>query len=155
VNDRSRQSQSGFTLSEAAVATLILTIGLMAVSNLSVLATGSNAVASRSTAAALVATQRLEQLKMTSFSSLTDSPTDSIDVDQPGFNEDVNIPSLGQFHTRWRIATVGAYGTTLKYIHVRTEARGFMGRRTRAEFTTMRSCTTPSGAAGASCPPLT
>lgn len=158
IETRRSRPQAGFTLVEAVIATLILSVGLMAVSNLSVLAVGSTSVANRTTASSLVAAQKLEELKATPFSNLADTATNALEADTTtggvaAFSE-TNVNGVGRFHTRWRIATVGAYGTTMKYIAVRTEALGVMGRMTRAEFTTFRSCTTPTGAAGSTCPAL-
>lgn len=153
-----RSPLAGFTLVEAIIATLVLSIGLMAVSNLSVIAIGSTSVANRTTASSLVAAQKLEELKATPFSNLADTAANALEADTTTGGvaafSDTHVAGVGRFHTRWRVATVGAFGTTVKYIAVRSEALGVMGRMTRSEFTTVRSCTTPTGAAGSTCPAM-
>ena len=71
--------------------------------------------------------------------ALADSPADSLDVDQPGYNQEITVDGLGVFHTRWRVQTVAAVSPNLKFIAVQTEIRGPLSRRTRAEFTTLRA----------------
>ena len=54
-----RNHEAGFTLMEALIATLILMFGLASIFNLMILATTSNNVANRSSAATLIASQQL------------------------------------------------------------------------------------------------
>ena len=133
--------QEGFTLIEAVVATGILIVGLVAVSNLMFVAISSNSIANWQTGATFMASQKMEELRATTFDdpTLANSPVDSLDVDQPGFNEDDTVDGLGVFHTRWRVQTVAAVGPNLKFIAVQTELVGPLSRRTRAEFTTLRT----------------
>jgi Tfp pilus assembly protein PilV len=136
---RRSPGQEGFTLIEAVMATGILIVGLVAISNLMFVAISSNSVANWTSGAAFLASQRLEQLRSVSYPALLDSLPTSLDTDQPGFNEDVTIDGLGVFHTRWRVQTVAAVSVNLKYLAVQTEMRGPLSRRTRAEFTTLRA----------------
>lgn len=133
--------QEGFTLIEAVVATGILIVGLVAISNLMFVAISSNSIANWQTGSTFIASEKLEELRSTSFTDplLADSPVDSLDVDQPLYNADVTVDGLGVFHTRWRIQTVAAVSPNLKFIAVQTEIRGPLSRRTRAEFTTLRA----------------
>ena len=133
--------QEGFTLIEAVVATGILIVGLVAISNLMFVAISSNSIANWQTGSAFIASQKLEELRATTFTdpSLNDSAADSLDVDQAGYNEEITVDGLGVFHTRWRVQTVAAVSPNLKFIAVQTEIRGPLSRRTRAEFTTLRA----------------
>lgn len=133
--------QDGFTLIEAVVATGILIVGLVAISNLMFVAISSNSIANWQTGSAFIASQKLEELRSITFTdpALADSPADSLDVDQPGYNQEITVDGLGVFHTRWRVQTVAAVSPNLKFIAVQTEIRGPLSRRTRAEFTTLRA----------------
>ena len=67
MSSAARRTDSGFTLVEALIAIVILVFGLMAVTNLFLVAGNSNQVANQSTAAAALAARRLESLKTISF----------------------------------------------------------------------------------------
>ena len=133
--------QEGFTLIEAVVATGILIVGLVAVSNLMFVAISSNSIANWQTGATFMASQKMEELRATNFNdpALANSPANSLNVDAPGFFEDDTVDGLGVFHTRWQVQIVAAIGPNLKYIAVQTEIVGPLSRRTRAEFTTLRT----------------
>ncbi len=133
--------QQGFTLIEAVFATGILITGLVAISNLMFVAISSNSIANWTTGATFLASQKLEELRATTYPNLVDSAANSLDVDQAGYNEDNQIDGLGTFHTRWRVQTVAALGANLKFLAVQTEIVGPLARRTRSEFTTFRACT--------------
>ncbi len=137
-----RSSEAGFTLIEALIATAVLAVGLVAITNLMVVAVTSNSLGNRITVATYLASQKMEQLRSIPFTnaSLNDSNTNSLDVSQANYNETVTMAQSGPFLTRWNIRTVAAYGTSLKYIAVRTESLNPAGRLTRAEFTSFRSC---------------
>lgn len=138
---RRRRRQAGFTLMEAVIATGILITGLAAISNLMLVSVGSNSAGNRATAATFLASRRMEELRAASFETLTDSPTDSLDTDQANYFRETTVAGVGTFHTRWRIRTVVQFGSSLKYLTVRSEPLGAMARMSRAEFTTYRSCT--------------
>jgi prepilin-type N-terminal cleavage/methylation domain-containing protein len=137
------RGQEGFTLIEAIMATAILVVGLAAVSNLIFVAISSNTLGNRMTTASFLASQKMEQLRSIPFDdpAMVDSAANSLQVDQALFNEDNTVERVGNFHTRWNITTVGAFGASLKYLAVQTEFIGPLGRQTRAEFTTYRACT--------------
>ncbi|MBK5257498.1 MAG: prepilin-type N-terminal cleavage/methylation domain-containing protein [Vicinamibacteria bacterium] len=140
---RPRRADDGFTLIEAVIATAILVFGLAAVSNLIFVAISSNTLANRMTTSSFLASQKMEQLRSIPFdnAALADSLANSLDVDQAAHNENIVVASVGTFHTRWNVRTVAAFGTSLKFVAVRTEFSGPLGRQSRAEFTTYRACT--------------
>lgn len=142
----SRRKNAGFTLVEALVAIVILAVGLMAISNLLLVAGTSNAVASRSSAAAALATQQLERLKAIEFTALAAGGDLDADVGVPNvgcntangtYNCWDDVDGVGRINVRWLITPVAAANTF--FIAVRAESTlPFMGARTRAEFTTFR-----------------
>lgn len=153
-----RRRQAGFTLVEAMVSMVILSVGLMAVTNLMIVAGSSNAVGNQGTATAATASEVLERLKAIRFTDLltggdltanTGSLTNCTYA-PPGSTTDCVI--AGNFHeirrlegtasivTRWVITLPNAQTI---FIRVRSEsANPLTAARTRAEFTTIRSCTT-------------
>lgn len=132
----SASAQAGFTLVEALIAMVILSAGLIAVTNLMVVAATSNTVANQSTAATSVASQQLEQLKTCTFTDPRLQAGGNLQTDVTNFNNDVDLPGVGRIHTRWQISDVDA---TTKYIVVRSEGTGALaGPRSRSEFTTFR-----------------
>jgi len=156
MSEPNRRSESGFTLVEALVAIVILIFGLMAVTNLFLVAANSNTVANQQTASAALASQTLEMLKTLPFVSIGggDSldPGGSLTSDTTGFFAEQIVPGVGTIRTRWQVSAVPGQAQ-LRYIVVRSEAVGaFMGARTRAEFATLRSCTAPMPDTTGSCP---
>jgi type II secretory pathway component PulJ len=161
----SRQ-ESGFTLVEALCAIVILAFGLIAIANMMAVAATSNSVANQSTAATTLATQQLERLKSIPFTLPNSNvqnpalnPGGDLENDDAGFFLDplnpqagdpvVDIPKVGVIQVRWTIAQVDP--RTL-FITVRAQGTGpLSGARSRAEFTTFRSCT-DSNPAGLNCP---
>jgi type II secretory pathway pseudopilin PulG len=147
----SRNSEAGFTLVEAMIAIVVLSTGLIAIANLMAVAMASNSIANQSTAAATVASQQLETLKGTQFTTLAAGGNLAADV--AGYASDTTVYGVGNIHTRWTIAAVAnpeAVGEVL-FITVRSEAASVGGglpvvspSRTRAEFTTFRTCTDTS-----------
>jgi type II secretory pathway pseudopilin PulG len=132
------RSDAGFTLVEALTAIVILIFGLLAVTNLMVVAASSNSVANQSTAATSVASQTLEQLKALTFTDPGLAAGGDLATDVGGYNSDTTVPGVGNIHTRWVIADVlGA--PPLKAITVQSEGTGVLARaRSRAQFTTFR-----------------
>jgi Tfp pilus assembly protein PilV len=152
-----RSGEAGFTLVEALVAIVVLSFGLMAVTNLLVVAAASNTVGNHSTAATTAASEVMERLKSRSFLTLTpggdvqagtmgsisncdETPPSSSECVVPGnFNARRNIPGVGVMQTFWEIRQVD--GQTL-FMRVRSQSTATLaGARSRAEFTTFRSCT--------------
>ena len=151
------QGQAGFTLVEALVAIVVLVFGLMAVTNLLVVAAASNSVGNHSTAATTAASEIMERLKSRSFLTLqpggnvdsglmgnisgcSETPPSTTDCVVTGnFNAQRNFPGVGLIQSFWEIRQVD--GQTL-YIRVRSQSTAALaGPRSRAEFTTFRSCT--------------
>jgi len=144
----------GFTLIEALTAMVILSFGLMAVTNLLLVAASSNAVANQSSAATNSAAQVLEQLRTVSFQNLTIGGNLAADVGptvacngpvvQPlvTYNCDDVLPGVGRIHTRWRVEATTPPNPQARFITVRSDGTGALtGARSRAEFTTIRTCT--------------
>ena len=69
-----RSGEAGFTLVEALVAIIVLVFGLMAVTNLMLVAASSNTVANQGTAAVASATRIVELTKATPFANLSPPP---------------------------------------------------------------------------------
>jgi type II secretory pathway component PulJ len=160
------RQEAGFTLVEALCAIVILAFGLIAIANMMAVAATSNSVANQSTAATTLATQQLERLKSIPFTLPNSNvqnpalnPGGDLENDAAGFFLDslnpqpgdpvVDIPKVGVIQVRWTIAQVDP--RTL-FITVRAQGTGpLSGARSRAEFTTFRSCT-DSNPAGLNCP---
>ncbi len=150
-----RESQEGFTLVEVMVAIVVLVFGLMAVTNLLLVAATSTTVANQSTAATDAAAACMERLRAVSFSALqTDGGTDwdtdaaksctdpTLVVAGPAaeYHCTDDVPGVGRIHTHWWITHTD--DGRLVHIRVRSEGTGALtGARSRAEFTTFRSCT--------------
>jgi type II secretory pathway pseudopilin PulG len=153
----SSSRQSGFTLIEALIAIVIIIFGLIGVTNLFMVAASSNSVANQGTAATAVASQVLEALKAVPYTTLVAGGT--VDADQgsggacfgtPAFsvadpsvinNCDADLQGVGRIHVRWAVTGV-AGNQQVRFVQVRAEGVGVLGAaRTRAEFTTFRSCT--------------
>lgn len=163
-----RTSESGFTLVEALIAIVVLVVGIVAIVNLFVVASTSNAVGNHSTAATGQATETLERLKGIPFLTLTggmggattvgnlaadagsslncvetpSTPPSSYCVVAGNYNLARDIPGVGRIKTRWQIVRPGAGGPDTLFIVVRSESTAKLaGIRSRAEFTTFRTCT--------------
>jgi prepilin-type N-terminal cleavage/methylation domain-containing protein len=164
-----RNAEAGFTLVEVLTAMVILIFGLMAVTNLLLVAASSNTVANQSTAAAASASRIMDRLKDSSFPTLVVGGNVTADtgvtvpcggepvapwpgppqtaVSTPNVLNNCNddIPGVGIIHTRWAINAIPGTARTY-FIQVRSEGTGALaGARSRAEFTTLRSCTEPTG----------
>jgi len=135
------RGEAGFTLIEALIAMIVLVVGLVGISNLFLVAGGSNKIANRGTAAANIASEQMDDLKTMSFPALAARAGGDLDNDQANYFRNDNINGVGRFHTTWMITTVNSH--TL-FVQVRSQGVGPLGGQlTRAEFTTFRSCPTP------------
>ncbi len=157
-----RRGQAGFTLVETLVAIVILVFGLMAVTNLLLVAASANTVANQGSAATASASQVMDVLRSTRWDDMavggdleSDTTTPSPDcraLPSPLtgiFNCDDVLPGVGTIKTRWTI-TAAAGTVRLYQITVRSEGTGALAvARSRATFTTYRACTQ---SAPASCP---
>lgn len=149
---RHRARQAGFTLVEALVAMVVLTFGLMAVTNLMLVAASSNTVANQGTAAVTSATRIMDMVKSTSYANLVPggiawetAPGGGLDCNDPAvlvtdFHCDEFIQGVGTLHTHWWVTATP--DPRLLHVRVRSEGMGALaGARSRSEFTTFRSCT--------------
>jgi type II secretory pathway pseudopilin PulG len=155
-------AEAGFTLIEALVAIVVLVFGLMAVTNLMIVAASSNTVANQGTAAVTSSTRIMDLIKSTSYANLptggtTWSTTDTGAQDCNTANLPLTdwhcnefIQGVGTIHTHWWITATP--DPRLLHIRVRAEGVGSLaGPRSRSEFTTFRSCTNSDPATGG-CP---
>ena len=162
-----REGQAGFTLIEALIAMVILVVGLIAIANLFVVAMSSNQIGNYTTVTTSIGSDVMEKLKAAPFLSLalyskttyaptqpwseddwaedathwaTTSPTacDSTVATKDGCT--TSIAGIGRVLTRWKVIDPGAGGTLTRFILVRSEVQGLLGRGTRAQFTTFRVC---------------
>jgi type II secretory pathway pseudopilin PulG len=172
-----RRGEAGFTLVETLVAVVVLVFGLMAVTNLLLVAASANTVANQGSAATASATHVMDMLRSSSWFELGGTPgapppaggdlDSDTTVPSPDcrtlptplagvFNCDDNIAGVGTIKTRWRFDP--AVGTLRMFqVTVRSEGTGALaGARSRATFTTLRTCTqsTPGscGLLGSCCP---
>jgi type II secretory pathway pseudopilin PulG len=158
-----RSGEAGFTLVEALVAIVVLIFGLMAVTNLMIVAASSNTVANQATAAVNSATRVMDMLKSTTYTDLTAGGT-TFDTSDSGSAKSCNdttlvfsdwhcnddVSGVGRIHTHWWVTATA--DPRLLYIQVRSEGMGALtGARSRAEFTTFRSCTNADPTTGG-CP---
>jgi hypothetical protein len=149
--------EAGFTLVEALISVLVLVVGLMGIANLFALAASSNSTANHSTAAVAEATETMERLKAIPFLQLVpggdlDNPlpvpavpgaVGADDVTPNTYNRIREVQGVGVIRTTWTIVRPGAGGPDTLFITVRSQSTSAMrGRRSRAEFTTFRTCTT-------------
>jgi type II secretory pathway pseudopilin PulG len=153
-----RGSESGFTLVEALVAVIVLVFGLMAVTNLMLVAASSNTVANQGTAAVNTAVRVMDMVKSNTYASFTSVGTtwETTPGGGPSCADPVamvigaghctdNIPGVGSVHAHWWLQR-DAVDARLYFVRVRAEGLGALaGARSRAEFTTFRSCTNLDG----------
>jgi type II secretory pathway pseudopilin PulG len=155
-------AEAGFTLVETLVAVVVLVFGLMAVTNLMLVAASSNTVANQGTAAVTSSTRVLDMLKGTTFATLV--PGGVAFETPPGGGKQCgdatlvvtdwhctdDIPGVGSVHTHWWITATA--DPRLYYINTRSQGLGALaGERSKALFTTFRSCTNSDPATGG-CP---
>lgn len=180
LHPNARRGQAGFTLVEALVAVTVLIFGLMAVTNLLLVAASSNSVANQGSAATTSASQVMDVLRSTPWNELV--PGGDVALLPPGgagdldndttnpspdcralpipitgiYNCDDNIPGVGVIKTRW-LVSAGVGTVRLAQITVRSEGTGALSAgRSRAIFTTYRTCTQSApgscGGLGNCCP---
>jgi type IV pilus assembly protein PilV len=106
---RPDRKQSGFSLIEVMVAVVILTVGLLALAQLMVIATNSNALSGRMTSSAAIAKERLELLKAAPF--YTDVNTRTINpLLLPGGDVNSTVGGYSQFYDQNGQPLPGAAG---------------------------------------------
>ena len=152
---RTKPSQeAGFTLIETLIAIIILVFALMGITNLMLMATSSNYVASQGTAATAVASQQMELLQAIPFDTLntrhggsvqevdfpTSDPPDQCDGHTPAAGEYscwTRIPGVAKIYAAWTIAPTAE--PTVLFISVRAQAVDTLGaRRSTVTLTTLR-----------------
>jgi type II secretory pathway pseudopilin PulG len=159
--------EEGFTLVEALVAIIVLVFGLMAVTNLMIVAASSNSVANQGTAAVTSATRIMELIKASSYQELQAAspggPASGLDFSDPldlgpacadavigDYHCTDDIPGVGRIHTHWVLTNTN--DPRIIFVHIRSEGTGALSAtRSRSEFTTFRACTNAEPATG-SCP---
>jgi prepilin-type N-terminal cleavage/methylation domain-containing protein len=135
---RAASSEAGFTLIEALCAIVILAFGLMAITNLMLVAASSNTVGNQATAATAEAAQQMEILKATPFTSLVAGGSVTA-CNAPSWCTTATLRGVGAIETRWQVTAIDPQSY---FIRVRSEGRGALtGARSRAEFTAIRACT--------------
>ncbi len=85
-----RSSDAGFTLVETVVAAGVLAVGLVSLSQLVVIATHVTMAAGTLTTSAVMAQQKMEQLRAIDWDALALSPPGALDEDIPGYVEDLD-----------------------------------------------------------------
>ena len=172
---RPEDREAGFTLVEALVAIIVLVFGLIAVTNLLLVAASSNTVANQSSAATMDATERLDLLRNQPYATLAAALGGNInDTTMPGtdcvhaagaappmppavFACFHDLQGVGRIVNRWQISAVAGSGRLL-YIQVRSEGTGVLSQaRSRSDYAVFRACTDSSlpaapGATVAPCP---
>jgi type IV pilus modification protein PilV len=134
------RAEQGFTLIEVLIAIVVLVFGLIAITNLFLVAGSSNTVANQATAASDTAAQILENLKAQPWNSTQlNATTGTFPAATPQRTD--QVVGVGTINSWWEIKDLD---NRTKFIRVRSEGRGVLARgRSRAEFTTYRTCTTP------------
>jgi type II secretory pathway pseudopilin PulG len=163
---RPRGSEAGFTLIEALIAIIVLSFGLIAVTNLFVVAASSNQIGNYNTATATEATEVMERLRRVPFTTIAppaNTTAGSLTADMPGANlppaspaePDVfvgvvpqynmyrDVPGIGRIRTRWTVQSFTDVLTTpVLLITVQSQVVGpFGGQLSQAQFSTFRTCT--------------
>jgi pilin/secretion family protein with methylation motif len=156
---KARRSEAGFTLAEVLVSIVILVFGLIAVTNLLIVAGTSSQVANTGTTAAAIAFEQMETLKALPFPPAPNpglqfpgpvlAPGGSLTVDTPGFFRNsttdprLRVPGGGAITVRWQVIWPVAGQSQLAWIAVRAESRDVFFVRTRSDYTAFRACTGP------------
>ena len=161
--------EDGFSLIEAMIAMVIMSFGLIAITNLFVISAASNSIANHTTTSAATAAEVMERLKAIDYLALNPGGVLAMDtmnaadrpvcIDNPAGPappaiNDCVVPGtfealkmergVGEIWVRWTIVNPGAGGASTMFITVRAEsAARLAGRRTRSEFTAFRTCTSP------------
>ena len=125
----------GFSLLEVLIASSILTVGLVSLAQLLAMEVATNAAAGQTTYAALLAAQKMEDLRAANWESLEGSAGEFVDyIDRAGRSFE-GTPAIAEFTRRWSVDPLPAdpKNTLLIQVIVRTR-RGdtrIVGLRTR------------------------
>jgi hypothetical protein len=85
----------------------------------------------------------MEELKSVPFNELVAMAGGSVDSDVGASysDPDIQVPGVGYVHLRWLVQPIPGE-TQIVYVAVQAEGTGVLsGERSRARFTTFRSCT--------------
>jgi prepilin-type N-terminal cleavage/methylation domain-containing protein len=127
--ESSRNGEGGFTLVEVLIAIVVLVFGLIAVTNLLLVAASNNTAANLGTAAAVAASQQMEVLKATPYNLLTVGTT----------TQTVMMPGTGPVE----VTTTIEDGGNNFYRQVTVVAHGIgplVEARSRIVLSVIRSC---------------
>jgi hypothetical protein len=124
MNPEIDQSEAGFSLVEAMVASVVLVVGLVGLLQLLAVATIAHSDARQATAATLLAQSKIDQLMKTDFSAssvalgggIVSNIANYFDVPEPGITR------------RWSIATGPVAGTRLLTVKVENKGARVYGR---------------------------
>lgn len=107
---------SGFTLVEVLVATTMIAMAVGGLGYLWSAAAAVNRSAKRSTVAALLAAEKMEQLRALPFDdpALAASPANALRADAEGY---FDVPAQG-YRRRWHVAPLPAYPLNAVVVHV-------------------------------------
>jgi pilin/secretion family protein with methylation motif len=165
---RTRNREAGFTLIEALISIVILSFGIIAVTNLFLVAASSNQIGSYNTVAAAEATEVMERLRRVPFTTLAppaNTTSGSLVADLPAanlppvppspsepdvflggvpqFNMYRDVGRIGRVRTRWTVQSfTDVFTTPVLLITVESRVIGpFGGQLSQAHFSTFRTCT--------------
>ena len=119
--------ERGSSLVEALVATLIVSTGVVTMAQLLSIATATNLAARRSTVAAIVAEQKLEDLRTLPFDYLQASPSSTLEQNTAGY-----VDYVGIYTRRWSIEPVSSIPGGSLVIQVLVTTASEASRSTRS-----------------------
>ena len=126
--------QAGFTLVEAVIAMVVFIVGIMAVSNMFLIAAAQTNMANCMTAATAEATQAMDILKATPITELAEGG--DLDDSIPEYSPSNFVHGVARIETRWTIENVNG----ALFITVRAEPVSAIGGNAGAvSFSTFRS----------------
>ena len=108
----------GFSLVEVMVATCVLAVGVVSLVQLSLVAQAANRSAALVTVAAMLAQDKMEQLRGLSWPDLGDGCCEYFDVHGAPLQGGAGLPVATAFVRRWAIASVSAFPESARVLHV-------------------------------------
>ena len=111
-------NERGFTLIEALVATLVLTIGLVATAQLLAVSLRMHQIGRNSTAATRLAQDKFEELMKLQFSNpaIQVNATDTLASNVPNYND---TPANSGYTRRWRVEAGPGANPSLRIVTIR------------------------------------
>jgi Tfp pilus assembly protein PilV len=119
--------ERGASLVEALVATLIVSTGVVTMAQLLSIATATNLAARRGTVAAIVAEQKLEELRTLPFEYLQTSPSTTLEQNTDGY-----VDYVGIYTRRWSIEPASSIPGSSLVIQVLVTTSNEASRSTRS-----------------------